>query len=286
MSALLISSTLLGASCTIGENDVESDLTIGGPDTRLSSISISSFFYKKDLFKFSYDNQKRLTEIKYSFPGDDEWEIIAIQYNPLTIIFEEWETQYKYIDGEDVKEAVLRERDEWKNISLNSKGYITEASVETRVYDVSMYPDDEDLNRYNLYFSYDNQGHLINSYCNDWSTEYIWRDGNLISLSFNDYSPDYYNESYTVTFEYSDVVNQHGQWDPLFPVIGAIQITGWMGKAPEYYPKKATTVGGQYGYSSDIMQFSYLLCENGYIRKSAYCDSYIDAIQLNWNYIR
>lgn len=121
-------------------------------------------------FAFSYKNGRMTSAMNYN---DD---IIHFYSNPLSAMI-------VYDDSEDVTET-----EEYKNIRVNSAGFITSCNM------VYTYKDEEEsyTEQYDITVAYDNEGHeVLEKYKfsdtdgegGEGSTTYIWEDGNLVKMS-------------------------------------------------------------------------------------------------------
>lgn len=129
---------------------------------------------------------------------------------------------------------------------------------------------------YTQKLEYDAQGHCTYTADSDGDWSRInWKNGLLTDIRHDD--GDY------LTIEYCDVENPVGQWDPLLPCFGPIQIAGWFGKAPERFVKSYYyhTVEDDF---DEHVEISYRLLSNGLIQAARY-NGYDDGLMtFTYNY--
>lgn len=231
------------SACSVSEPDIDAGPT--GDNLRLTSISILT----KNYVTINYDAQGRVTRLTR---GYDE---MTVSYSPLEIKLTE---RYDYYDDEaDVTY--------WKDITLNSKGYISNATV----------VEEEDVSVYR--FEYDNAGHLVRAIDDsNYTIGYSWDSSGRMTRA--------YDEEQTVLIEYYSTPNQHLQWDPNVPLYtGLVEYTGLLGVAPSYFVKSLTTI--EDNYVSSKLFYNYRLNDNGWVIQSRVSDDDGDGLPyMNWNY--
>lgn len=136
-------------------------------------------------------------------------ESITITSNPLTVRVTRTNSSYDEVQ-------------EYKNIKVNSDGFITSCDYECR----EDYEDDEDyVENYSVTLAYDGDGHLIlerfTYSCSDGETgngtgTYTWVDGNLTEMDYKEYyewegETDEYHYREEMTYEEPTYINS-GVW--------------------------------------------------------------------------
>lgn len=230
------------SACSVSEPDIDAGPT--GDNLRLTSISILT----KNYVTVNYDAQGRVTRLTR---GSDE---MTVTYSPLEI---------KLIERDDYDDEA--DVTYWKNITLNSQGYISNATV----------VEDEDVSVYS--FEYDNAGHLVRAIEDGYySIVYNWDSSGRMTKVYDD--------EQTVVFEYHSTPNLHLQWDPNVPLYsGFVEYTGLLGVAPSYFVKSLTTI--EDNYVSSKLFYNYRLNDNGWVIQSRIFDDDDDALPyMNWNY--
>lgn len=270
---------LFAASCTVSEPAEDGAATSAG--ARLESLA----FYGQKLVKVSYDSQNRVSEIRVGTP--DEYDLYRISYNPLVVESEEWEevSEWDPETGDYVEDVMkMRSKERWGNISLNDAGAIVSMTVTSTDYTVST-PDGSnvEVETEAVRCVYDAQGHLSRMTAGTDVTTLTWdAQGRLLTVEYVESDFDH-NGSYTGEWSYSNVANTRLQWDPMLPLVGPMQITGLFGKAPSYFVK---SVSNHYPSGwTELIQFSYRVDDNGFIRQSVYADYDNISMQYRWNYI-
>ena len=209
-----LSSMMVLPLVSCGDDDDEA----GGGDSpvatgnKLSSITVAGI----PVFNVSYDSSGRISRMKM-----DEMEI-TLSYNPLTI---------KSRDDED--NLTL------SNISTNSRGYMTEATVS------------ELGDSWKVSLNYDSAGHLT-SMTTDGDTDFFnWKDGNLMSVTY---------DGDDIFYTYSTLENKAGVCSPFWDPLGPYSMTGLFGKVSKNFPM---TMYNPVLY--DVTEFAYRLNPDGTI---------------------
>lgn len=187
---------------------------------------------------------------------DLEWDGSTLESVEVTELYDEEDYDYEYGYGYGSEP----DHEVWTDIERNAKGYITS------------YTDDEA--KYEM--TYDADGHLLSVDARSiygWNpgytriVKYTWTDNLLTRIEIG---------SATLTVKYSEVANEHLQWDPVLPVWGApLTMANLFGVAPSHYVSSITNAGG---WNSDMdfeeFQVAYQIGENGFIRTGRYYDGY------------
>lgn len=217
------------------------------PDTpeelvNLTSMSINGVTF----YTFTYDSNNRVTSCKYF--GEEDF---SVTYSPLSI---KW-------GGYIV----------WSDITVNSKGFITNAKTEDPTIDES-----SPIDRVTIHtMQYDSDGHLTSWQKNDNVTEFTWEGGNLVRVSYSDGTPD-------GIIDYSDISNVSKKYDADFWFSAIFEtplvITGLLGEAPVNLPSKVRF--GEGGGTT----LSYELLSNGQIKKEKMKNEYNESMEITHNY--
>lgn len=270
------------ASCTISEPETSAG---DASNMRLKAVKWGGM----NMMSFKYDAQNRVTKIVYS--DDITYELTYEGSNRIPVKVVTTEYGYEYVNGKDVR--VVDEIDTWTNIKANSFGCIASVEVHeiTNSYSVkSDYDGNETLVKDSTEeddwwneLKYDSAGHLIQeiNHNSDGSrdiNDYTWKN-NLLTYS-TDNDPDW-EES--ISYEYSEVENIQGQWDPNNRTFGPLAITGLVGKAPSHFIKTE-----KYYYQGRLesnVQYSYSLLSNGLINAGKYYDSEEGEMEMVLNFV-
>lgn len=252
--ALITGISLSIASCHVSDPDFENI-----PDTNQKVLIESITFQNVPITQYSYDSQNRITEIT-SMPFK-----VNIGYNPMSLTLCEFD--------EDNKSEII-EKSTWKDIEVNTQGYITKAVMD--VYEYGTLTDN-----YIVLFQYDAKGHLteiqrIDEYPS--TTVLTWdEEGRLLRSSETGSDGNIHLE-----YEYYSTPNTHGQWVPTIQIINTvIEATGLFGVAPSYLIKSYSFNENNYYFSQYF--YNYRLNDNGHIVQSQVSsDGY--TILLNWHY--
>lgn len=239
-------------SCTLSEPD---PIKGSADSMRLKAVKTMGL----DILKVEYDNSGRITliamedqKIEFTYSG---------QGNDLASVTEYGYDEYYDYDT-DKTNIYLSQQAVWTNIQQNSNGYITSYDYEDTEY-IGTSDGSQDIRSHetgHLTVGYDADGHMTShtdvytdSYGNQYSevSYFNWGNGLLVSI------PDEY-----LYFEYSDVENQHLQWDPFIEVLGPIMISNYFGKAPSKFIKLMDVRDDH-----EIYQMSYSLLDNGLINQ-------------------
>ena len=254
--ALITGISLSIASCHVSDPDIE-NIT----DTDQNALLEYITFQNVPIAQYSYDSQNRITEI-ISIPIK-----VNIEYNPMSITSCEFD--------EDNPSEII-EKTIWKDIEVNSQGYITKAIIDS--YDFGTHPDN-----YIVQFKYDTEGHLteiqrIDEYPS--TTVLTWdEEGRLLRSSETGSDGNIHLE-----YEYYSTPNTYGQWIPGIQIIDTIiETTGLFGVAPSYLIKSYSFNENNYYFSQYF--YNYRLNDKGRIVQSQILsDGY--TILLNWHYFK
>ena len=183
----------------------------------------------------AYDGYGRITRLTRNY------EKMTVSYSPLEIKIEERD------DYDDEQPYVMS----WKEISLNSAGYISQATI----------IDGEDV--YIRQFYYDAAGHLVKSVDDEgFTTTFSWDSlGHLTKVT---------DDEVTVVYHYYPIMNKHSQWNPSGVVYAdLVECTGLLGVPPSYLVKSFTQTEFSYGYEeTSTISYSYNLDHDGWIIQS------------------
>lgn len=280
--AVAVVAVLSLASCTISEPETSDG---DASALRLKAVRQSGI----NIISFNYDTQNRVTKIKWADDMTYELTYEGSSRVPVKVVTTEYD--YEYVNGKDVR--VVSEIDTWTNIQSNSLGFIASVDVNEILYDYSVRWDDygnetletvsEGEDNWRNELKYDSDGHLIQeiNHNSDGTVDYhdyTWQNNLLIYATDND---PHYEES--ISYEYSDVENIQGQWDPNNQAYGPLAVTGLVGKAPSHFVK---TENYYYqGHLESSAQYSYSLLPNGLINAGKYYDSEEEGIEVVLNFV-
>lgn len=281
-----VTATVL-TSCTVSEPEMPS-----GDASKMKLTAITSMGVT--IMTVGYDRSDRIESINYANEYKVEFAYgTSTSTVPETVTVSQFEEYYG--DG-DKCELRLSEQDVWTNIQANASGFITYFDCKnTRWHEVyddvsNTYVRQPEIEQSTESFDYDAAGHLIMDMVRSVDAEgkpqidvttYTWQNNLLMSYSDNDIK---HHES--ATYEYSDVDNIHGQWDPNTR-FGPIMISGLFGNAPAKFMNKETYSyhDSESDYSeSETTQFSYALTDNGMIKYAKILDSSGD-VSMVMNYV-
>lgn len=270
------------SSCTVSEPELPSG---DASSMRLSAITTGGM----TLMKIGYDSSDRIESINYANEFRVEFDYgTSTSTVPETITVLEYE---EYYTENDKYELRLSEQEVWSNIQANADGFITYYDCQTTRweerydYESGMYDRAPITEPSTESCDYDADGHLIRNVVRSTDafghpqtdvTTYTWHDNLLTG-----YADDDIQNHESATYDYSDVYNTHGQWDPNTH-FGPIMLSGLFGNAPAKFMKKET-----YYYQnieSETTQFSYALTENGLIKYAKILDGTGD-LSLVMNYV-
>lgn len=270
------------SSCTVSEPELPSG---DASSMQLTAITTGGL----TIMKIGYDSSDRIESINYANEFRVEFAYgTSTSTVPETITVSEYE---EYYTDNDKYELRLSEQEVWTNIQANADGFITyydckDTRWEERYdYASNTYDRIPVTELYTESCDYDADGHLIKNVVRSTDdlghpqtdvTTYTWQDNLLTG-----YSDDDFQHHESATYDYSDVYNTHGQWDPNTR-FGPIMLSGLFGNAPAKFMKKET-----YYYQnieSETTQFSYALTENGLIKYAKILDGTGD-LSMVMNYV-
>lgn len=271
------------SSCTVSEPELPSG---DASSMQLTAITTGGL----TIMKIGYDSSDRIESLNYANEFRVEFAYgTSTSTVPETITVSEYE---EYYTDNDKYELRLSEQEVWTNIQSNADGFITYYDCKTTRWNYDNYNAEtgetyatQTVERSTENCEYDAAGHLVkNVVCSTDDlghpqtdvTTYTWQDDLLTG-----YSDDDFQHHESATYDYSDVYNTHGQWDPNTH-FGPIMLSGLFGNAPAKFMKKET-----YYYQnieSETTQFSYALTENGLIKYAKILDGTGD-LSLVMNYV-
>lgn len=276
-AALPLIATIALQSCTVSEPDTPS-----GDASSLLLKQVTCFGIA--VMDFDYDNQNRITRIEF---GNESSYELTYESGSTRVPSKIISSEYEDFEVNDKPESAITERNIYTNIRANSAGMITSATVNTTYWDYDIVYADDDMSKEVLKvtreysdspdhetWSYDSNGRLLSNttVSTDLSGHtitdvitYTWKNGNLVSATDHEYENGFW--------EYSDVDNTTGQWDPNNQIIGPLAVTGLFGKAPAKFTKSCTRTETGNHPSSEAYQYAYALLDNGLINLANIYDS-------------
>lgn len=230
---LIASLGLSLGSCTLAEPE---EVT-GDPDS-MQLAQVRCFGLK--VIDIDRDAQGRITTINLTNEERFELDYVGTSTTPATIVITSWEEEY---DDDDRATLIVDEETTWTNIVVKN-GCI-------RSYDYSSTYRYDKPDNGTCHFVYNEKNQLVKETDTDGTVyDYVWKDDCLMRVVEN-------GRDDTV-FEYSEVENTTGQWDPMFAFKPMLNITGLFGRAPKMFAKRVRESG-------DDVQTAYSLLPNGLI---------------------
>lgn len=284
LQCTVLAAGIIMTGCTLSEPKQSEE---NANDLLLTSVST----YGLTIMKFDYDNQNRIKEINVSDGVKYTFKYNGNNRTPSEI--ESWEYEYYYLDGKEEKKIEYHSL--WTNIQSDSNGYIVRLDAEDTDYS---YNEEMDQNTGDLYvkettttdigvntFIYNSKGQLTESVYWDKGDEknadhtYINWENDLITWSGD--GPGVDHRQY-ITFDYSNVKNVTGQWDPNNEIFGPIAVSGFFGPAPSKYIKAANMFYSN--HLEEVITYSYNVGSNGLIKSARVMEDETDLIVFNFNY--